>query len=61
MHAKLKFLCQRQLLNKKVSLNLLRIAGRFIDQRRKGQERIISITIDYKEITLMQMWVKSTH
>ena len=40
--------------------NLLRTAGWFIDQRREGQERIISITITYKWVTLMQMWVKST-
>ena len=31
------------------------MAGRFIDQRRKAQERIIPITIANKEVTLMQM------
>ena len=36
-------------------------AGRFTDQRRKGQETIISITIANKQVTLMQMWVKFTH
>ena len=42
-------------------LNLLRMAGRFIDQRRKGQKRIISIAIANKEVAFMQMWVKSPH
>ena len=42
-------------------INLLRMAGWFIDQRRKGKERIISITTANKEVALMQMWVKSTH
>ena len=30
-------------------------AGQFIDQRRKGQERIISNTIANKEVALMQI------
>ena len=34
-------------------------AGWFIDQRRKGQERTISITIANKEVAMMQMWFKS--
>ena len=38
-----------------VHVNLLRTAGRFIDQRHKGQERIILITIANKECTLMQI------
>ena len=37
------------------------MASWFIDQRSKGQEWIISITIANKEVALMQMWVKSTH
>ena len=36
-------------------INLLGMAGRFIDQRCKGQERIISIRIANKEVILMQM------
>ena len=39
----------------KGSINLLRTAGRFIDQKRKGPKRIISITIANKEVALMQM------
>ena len=38
-----------------VVLNLLRTAGRFIDQRCKGKGNIISIRIDNKEVTLMQL------
>ena len=37
------------------------MAGRFIDQRHKGQGSIISIKIANKKDTLMQMWVKSSH
>ena len=40
---------------KSYCINLLRTAARFIDQRHKGQERIISITIANKEVALMQM------
>ena len=40
---------------KEIIFNLLRTAGRFINQRHKGQERIISITIANKKVTLMQM------
>ena len=36
-------------------INLLRMSGRFIEQRRKEQARIISIRIANKEDTLMQM------
>ena len=42
-------------------LNLFKTAGRFINQKHKGQEKIISITIANKEVALMQMWVKSIH
>ena len=35
--------------------HLLRADGRFIDQRRKEQERIILITIVNTEVALMQM------
>ena len=42
-------------------INLFRMADRFINQRHKGQGRIISIRIGNKKVTLMQMWVKSTH
>ena len=42
-------------------INLLRMVGRFICHRCKGQERIILVTVANKEVTLMQMWVKSTH
>ena len=44
-----------------VYINLLRTAGRFIDQRHKGQERIILITIANKKVALMQMSVESTY
>ena len=37
------------------------MAGRFIEQKHKEQERIISITIANKEVDLIQMWVKSIH
>ena len=37
------------------------MAGWFIGQRRKEQERIILSTIANKDVALMQMWVKSTH
>ena len=43
------------------SVDLLGTAGQFIDQRHKGQERIISITIANKEVALMQMWIESIH
>ena len=36
-------------------INLLRTAGRFIDQRHKRQGRVISISIANKEFTLMQI------
>ena len=39
----------------------MKTAGRFLDQRRRGRERIISITIAYEEVALMQIWVESTH
>ena len=42
-------------------INLLRTAGRFIDQRRKEQGRIVLIRIANKVVTLMQILVKSTH
>ena len=35
--------------------NLLRMAGQFIDQRRKGQEMISIFTIANQEVALMQM------
>ena len=49
------------LLKLKMHLNLLRTAGRFINQRHEGQESIISITIGNKKVALMQMSVESTH
>ena len=42
-------------------INLLRMAGWFIDQRHKEQEKIISITVANKKVVLMQMWAESTH
>ena len=36
-------------------INLLRTAGRYIKQRQKGQQRIISIRNVNKEVTLMQI------
>ena len=38
-----------------VDLTFLRMAGQIIDQRCKGQGRIISIRIANKKVTLMQM------
>ena len=37
------------------------MAGRIIDQTRKGQRRSISIRIANKEFFSIQMWIKSTH
>ena len=37
------------------------MAGWFIDQTHKGEGKIISVRIASKELSLMQMWVKSTH
>ena len=41
--------------------NLLRMAGWFINQKQKGQKKLISIRVAKKEVTLIQMWVKSAH
>ena len=37
------------------------MAGGFINQSCKGQEKIILIRTANKEFPLMQMWVSSTH
>ena len=52
---------QHQISQWKSALNLLRTAGRFIDQRHKGKERIISITIATRKVILMQIRVESIH
>ena len=49
------------LCKKNHAFNLLKMAGRFIDQKYKEQGMIISIRISYKEVTLMEVWVKYTH
>ena len=52
-----KSLCKFHSSSTKVEkiLNLSRMAGRFIDQRHKGQGRIVLIRIVNEEVTLMQL------